>query len=76
MSITVNPVNDPPVAVDDAMDVYKNVADRPLDVLVNDHDPRPLRYQFKHEREGLFGWEYLEEGPTVWKVRISRQETT
>ena len=41
-------------------------------VLVNDHDPKPLYYQFLHEREGLFAWEYLEEGPEQWKVKISK----
>ncbi len=41
-------------------------------VLVNDHDPKPLYYQFMHERQGLFNWEYLEEGPETWRVRISR----
>jgi uncharacterized protein (DUF2249 family) len=42
-------------------------------ILVNDHDPRPLHYQFMHEREGLFEWEYIEQGPTVWKVKISKK---
>jgi uncharacterized protein (DUF2249 family) len=41
-------------------------------VLVNDHDPKPLYYSFLHEREGLFGWEYLQQGPEEWRVRISR----
>lgn len=41
-------------------------------VLVNDHDPRPLHYQFQHERPGLFTWEYLVSGPDEWQVRISR----
>ena len=41
-------------------------------VLVNDHDPFPLRYQFEATRAGRFGWEYLEQGPVVWRVRISR----
>ena len=41
-------------------------------VLVNDHDPFPLRYQFQAERPGAFEWEYLETGPAVWRVRISR----
>lgn len=42
-------------------------------VLVNDHDPFPLRYQMEAERAGAFGWEYLEQGPTVWRVEISRR---
>jgi len=40
-------------------------------VLVNDHDPRPLSYQFAAEHAGTFTWEYLERGP-VWRVRITR----
>lgn len=40
--------------------------------LVNDHDPKPLYYQFMAERQGQVGWEYLEEGPEVWRVRISK----
>ncbi len=39
-------------------------------VLVNDHDPKPLYYQLLHEREGLFRWEYLQEGPEQWRVWI------
>ena len=41
-------------------------------VLINDHDPFPLRYQFEAERAWTFGWEYLERGPAVWRVEISR----
>lgn len=40
--------------------------------LVNDHDPRPLRYQFEAELPGQFAWEYLEQGPDTWRVAISR----
>jgi uncharacterized protein (DUF2249 family) len=43
-------------------------------VLVNDHDPKPLRYQFEFEHKDQFGWEYLERGPDVWRVEISRKE--
>ena len=41
-------------------------------ILINDHDPKPLYYQFLHEREGQFGWEYQEEGPETWRVQITR----
>jgi uncharacterized protein (DUF2249 family) len=41
-------------------------------VLVNDHDPKPLYYQLAAENAGQFTWEYLEEGPEVWRVRIGR----
>jgi uncharacterized protein (DUF2249 family) len=41
-------------------------------ILVNDHDPKPLYYQFQAERSGQFTWDYLEEGPDVWRVRIGK----
>jgi uncharacterized protein (DUF2249 family) len=40
--------------------------------LVNDHDPKPLYYQFSAEHAGRFEWEYLEQGPSVWRVRIGK----
>jgi len=40
--------------------------------LVNDHDPKPLRYQFEAEHAGDFTWDYLEQGPEVWRVRIGK----
>ncbi|MDO5738564.1 MAG: DUF2249 domain-containing protein [Ornithinimicrobium sp.] len=40
--------------------------------LVNDHDPKPLFYQFDAEYPGQFTWDYLESGPEVWRVRIGR----
>lgn len=43
-------------------------------VLVNDHNPKPLYYQFQAEHTGEFTWEYLEEGPEVWRVRLGRSE--
>lgn len=41
-------------------------------ILVNDHDPKPLYYQLEAENKGEFTWEYLEEGPEVWRVRIGK----
>jgi uncharacterized protein (DUF2249 family) len=42
-------------------------------VLVNDHDPKPLYYQFYFERAGQFEWEYLESGPDTWRVKIVKR---
>ena len=41
-------------------------------VLVNDHDPKPLYYQLAAEHPNQLEWDYLEEGPQVWRVRIGR----
>lgn len=40
--------------------------------LSNDHDPKPLHYQFMMERENTFTWEYLQEGPLLWRVVIGK----
>ena len=40
-------------------------------VLVNDHDPRPLSYEFARRYPDGHSWEYLESGP-VWRVRLTR----
>lgn len=42
-------------------------------LLVNDHDPKPLFYQFQAESKVKFTWDYLEAGPEVWQVRIGKQ---
>ncbi len=43
-------------------------------VLVNDHDPKPLLYQFQAEHPGHFEWSVLEAGPERFRVEI-RQRT-
>ncbi|MDE3150922.1 MAG: DUF2249 domain-containing protein [Gemmatimonadota bacterium] len=42
-------------------------------LLINDHDPRPLRYQLAAERPDQFDWSYVEEGPETWRVRITHK---
>lgn len=41
-------------------------------VLINDHDPVPLYYQFQAEKPGEATWVYVESGPDVWRVRIGK----
>ncbi len=41
-------------------------------LIVSDHPPRPLHYQLETRYPGLFSWDYLEEGPDVWRVEIGR----
>lgn len=41
-------------------------------VLVNNHDPKPLRREFQATFPDQFGWDYLEAGPDRWQVRIAR----
>jgi len=45
-------------------------------VLVNDHDPVPLYYQFAGQFPGAFAWEYLVAGPDEFQVKITRLAAT
>lgn len=51
---------------------YARLAPGESFVLVNNHDPKPLRREFTAAHPGLFTWDYLRQGPEVWKVRIGR----
>lgn len=52
--------------------LFESLASGESFILINDHDPKPLYYQFQAELTGQFTWEYLEEGPEDWRVRIGR----
>lgn len=41
-------------------------------VIVNDHDPKPLRYQTEALWPDRFTWTYREAGPQTWRVAITR----
>ncbi|ADH62208.1 Protein of unknown function DUF2249 [Allomeiothermus silvanus DSM 9946] len=53
--------------------LFDSLGDGQAFELVNDHDPKPLFYQFSAERPEQFGWEYLEQGPETWRVRIRKK---
>ncbi|MHB1224524.1 MAG: DUF2249 domain-containing protein [Gemmatimonadaceae bacterium] len=42
-------------------------------LLINDHDPAPLRYQLLAERPDSFDWTYEARGPEEWRVLIARR---
>jgi uncharacterized protein (DUF2249 family) len=42
--------------------------------LTVDHDPKCMYYTLRATRgEDSFGFEYLEDGPFVWRVRVDRK---
>ena len=55
--------------------IFQRWADLPVGghfVLINDHDPVPLYYQFEALFRDAFTWEYLVDGPTEFHVKITR----
>ena len=41
-------------------------------ILLNDHDPVPLYYQFSAEWPQAFSWEHLKKGPDEFRVKITK----
>ena len=41
-------------------------------ILLNDHDPVPLYYQFSAQWPGAFTWEHLAKGPEEFRVKITK----
>lgn len=41
-------------------------------ILLNDHDPVPLYYQFAAQWPGAFKWEPLAKGPEEFRVKITK----
>lgn len=40
--------------------------------IINDHNPKPLHYQFEVEQKGKYEWAYEQQGPRDWQVKITR----
>jgi uncharacterized protein (DUF2249 family) len=45
-------------------------------VLLNDHDPVPLYYQFAAQWPAAFTWEHLVKGPDEYRVKITKLRAT
>lgn len=54
-------------------ETYNNLLSNEVMELINDHDPKPLYYQFMAEFPNQFEWEYIEQGPEIWKVAIIKK---
>ncbi|MBS1645501.1 MAG: iron-sulfur cluster repair di-iron protein [Bacteroidetes bacterium] len=43
-------------------------------IIHNDHDPKPLYYQLIGQRGDIFTWEYLQKGPEIWDIRVTKRK--
>ena len=53
--------------------IFDSLAPGDAFVVVIDHEPKPLLYQFQMERPGRFEWSVLEAGPERFRVEIRRR---
>jgi uncharacterized protein (DUF2249 family) len=59
--------------------LLKLFKDMPVDdsfIFINDHDPKPLYYEFRSTYGNVVGWEYLQREPEAWKVKVTRTEAS
>ncbi|MFA5576812.1 MAG: DUF2249 domain-containing protein [Tissierellaceae bacterium] len=42
-------------------------------VLINDYNPINLFNELEDRRFGKFEWDYMEEGPDIWKVSLAKK---
>ena len=40
--------------------------------IINDHDPKPLHYQYEAEYKNQYEWEYEQSGPKDWMIKIKK----
>jgi uncharacterized protein (DUF2249 family) len=45
-------------------------------ILLNDHDPVPLYYQFAAQWPEAFTWQHLVKGPEEFRVKITKLKST
>lgn len=51
---------------------FENLAPGKSFIIHNDHDPKPVYYQLKSEHGDIFTWEYLQQGPQWWDIRVTK----
>lgn len=59
--------------------LVKMFGELPVDesfTFINDHDPKPLYYEFRSIYGDVVGWEYLNRGGREWKVKVTRTEAS
>ncbi|MEW6025807.1 MAG: DUF438 domain-containing protein [Planctomycetota bacterium] len=57
---------------DKIFEVWNNLKAGQTLEIINDHDPKPLRYQFQAEYPNIFEWKYKQQGPKDWVVQIKK----
>ncbi len=43
-------------------------------ILVVDHDPKPVFFELDFVQKGKFTWDYLEQGPELWRVQVAKTQ--
>jgi uncharacterized protein (DUF2249 family) len=69
--LDVRPV-EPKDRFETIMGAYEALPPQGVLHLIVDHDPRCMYYTLQATKEEPFGFHYLESGPEVWEVEVTR----
>lgn len=53
-------------------DTFNELGEGKSLIIHNNHDPQPVYYQLMDLRGNIFSWEYLQQGPEWWDIRVTR----
>jgi uncharacterized protein (DUF2249 family) len=56
--------------------IFKELPVNASFIFINDHDPKPLYYEFRSVYGDVVAWEYLNRGGREWKVKVTRTEAS
>lgn len=57
---------------DAILNTFNNLKEGESMIIHNDHDPIPLYYQMKNLHGETFSWDYDQDGPEWWDVRVAK----
>ncbi|MEZ4411362.1 MAG: DUF2249 domain-containing protein [Gemmatimonadales bacterium] len=76
VTLDIRPV-EPKDRFDRIMTAYEALAEGATLDLTVDHDPKCMYYALKATRgDDAFAFDYLENGPETWRVRVQKRPTT
>lgn len=70
---TINATEYPPQVKHKVIfETFNNLQPSEAMLLINDHNPVHLRMQFDSMYPEAFSWDYIEQGPTTFRVKIGK----
>ena len=54
-------------------DVFESLEPGESFIIHNNHDPQPVYHQLQAMHGDTFTWEYIQEGPQWWDIRVSKK---
>lgn len=55
---------------------FENLKEGESFIIRNDHDPLPVFFQLKSLNGDIVGWEYQQEGPEHWDVKVTKNKNS